>query len=172
MKNLLSGIMILGLASLMYSQSADTAMEEVKLSDVTITPPINADYMNEVSGGTNSIRVFTLEKEASRYNLKESPFYNERGLSKIQFSQKNGRIKATYNVNGKIVRASERYEDLKLPVAVRNAAYKQNPDWSMQGNVYLVSYHHKNGTTKVYKIHFKKGSQKKNLTFDSDGNQI
>lgn len=171
MKNLLSGIMILGLASLMYSQSSDTAMDEVKLSDVTVSP-INGDYMNEVSLGTNSIRVFTLEQKASRYKLKESPFFNERGLSKIQFTQKKGRIKATYNVNGKIVAASERYEDLKLPVAVRNTVYKQNPDWSMQGNVYTVNYHHKKGTTKVYKIHFKKGSQKMNLKYDADGNQI
>jgi len=171
MKKFLIGIMILGLASLGYSQGSDTAMEEVKLSDVTVTP-INAGYMSEVSGGTISTRVYRLEKEASRYNLKESPFFNRGGISKIQFSQKNGRITATFNDDGKILSALERYKDLILPAAVRNSVFKQYADWDMKSNVYLVNYHHKKGAKKVYKIQVEKDGKKKKLTYDEDGNQI
>lgn len=171
MKKIMIGIMILGLASLGYSQGSDTAMEEVKLSDVTITP-LNAEYMSEVGGGFIATRVFTLEREASRYNLKESPFYNKSGLSKIQFSQKNGRISATYNFDGKILSAHEKFKNLILPAAVRNAIFNQYSDWDINGNVYLVNYHHKKGARKVYKIQLKKGPLKMNVKYDVEGNQI
>lgn len=171
MKNLLSGIMFLGLASLMYSQSSDTTVNEVKLSDVTVSP-INADYMNEVVGGTNSIRVFTLEKKASRYDFKASPSFIEGGFTKIQFSQKNGRIIASFNSHGKILTASEKYVDLKLPPKVRNAVSQEYEGWKLQRTVYSVNYHHKRGAKKAYKIRLTKDGLKKNLTFDVQGNQI
>lgn len=171
MKKFLIGTMILGLASLGYSQGSDTAIEEVKLSDVTVTP-INAEYMNEVHGGTGSIRVYTLEREASRFNLKESPFFNEGGLSKVQFSQKNGRISATYSFDGKILSANEKYKNLILPKAVRNAVYEQYSDWDIDSTVYLVNYNSKRGAKKVYKITVKKGPHKMNLKYDVEGNRI
>lgn len=171
MKKLIIGIMILGLASLGYAQSATSEMEEVKLSDVTLTP-LNTDYLNKMQEGNIADRVFILEKKASRYNVKESPFFNPLGLSEIYFSQKRGKILATYNSNGKIVSTSERYKDLILPMPVRNAVFKGYPGWTIYGNTYLVSYWQNKGTKKAYKIKIRKDGLKKNLKFDVDGNRI
>ncbi len=171
MKKFLIGTMIIGLASLGYSQNANRTMNEVRLSDVTITP-LNIDYIEKVREGTVSKRVFTLEKKASRYNITESPFFNPRGLSKINFAQKKGKILATYTGNGKIVSTSERYKDLLLPIAVRNAIYKGHPGWTMYGNAYLISYHHKKGVKKFYKIRIRRDNLTMNLRFDIDGNRI
>lgn len=171
MKKLLIGTMFMGLASLGISQVSNDLLEKVKLSDVTIIP-LNMEYLDKVHDGPKSERVFTMEKKASRYNIKESPFFNQRGLNMIHFAQNKGNILATYDDNGKIVSANERYKDLTPPPAVRNAVYKQYPGWDIYGNVYLVSYHHKNGVKKIYKIQIRKDGQKKKLRFDFDGNSI
>lgn len=172
MKKFLIGLMILGLASLGYSQSTKSAMEEVKLSDVEVVP-INAKYLDNVQEGNLSNRVFTLEKKASRYNIKESPFFNIRSEAfEIRFKQNGGRINAVYDRYGKIITAYEWHKDILLPKAVRNAWFKQHPDWNMLKNTYLVSYNHKKGAKKVYKIQIQKDGLKKTLKFDIDGNQL
>ncbi len=160
----------MGLASLAYAQRATCEMEEVKLSDVTVMP-LNHDYLDKVEGALPAW-VLTLEKKVSRFNIKESPFFVSLGLSKISITQRKGTISATYDHNGKILWTQEWYNNLVLPPAVRNVVYCAYPDWNMQKNTYRVSYNHKKGAKKVYKIHLKKGSQKKKLTFDAEGNQI
>lgn len=171
MKKLLIGTLFIGLASLGFSQSSNDVMEEVKLSDVAVTP--NQAYLDKVRDGTISYRVFTLEKKASRYTIKESPFYNgSGGLHKIKFAQKIGNILATYDPKGKILSTSERYKNVMLPKAVRNRVYTEYPGWKMEDNAYLVSYHHKKGTKKMYKIQVRKDRLKKNLKIDAEGNLL
>ncbi len=172
MKKLVIGMLFLGLASLGFSQSSNAGLEEVKLSDVTITP-LNLDYIDKVREDDVSEKVFTMEKKASRYNIKESPFFNNHaGLFKIKFSKKNGRIIAVYDREGKIRSTMERYKDLMLPPAVRNSVYRAHPDWTMVGNAYLVSYHYNNGVKKVYKVKIAKGDLQKKLKMDTQGNLL
>ncbi len=172
MKKLMIGTLLIGFASLGFSQSSNTGLEEVKLSDVTITP-INLDYIDKVQEDTISEKVFTMERKASRYNIKESPFFNNHaGLFEIKFSKKNGRITAIYDREGKIRSAMERYKNLKLPPAVRNSVYKAHPGWTMVGNAYLVSYHYNNGVKKVYKVKIAKGDLQKKLKIDTEGNLL
>ncbi len=172
MKKFLIGTMIIALASLGYSQGANHTMDEVRLSDVTITP-INIDYIEKVREGILSERVITLEKKASRYNIKESPFFNIHSkVFEIRFKHRNGRINAVYNRNGKIVSAYEWHKNLKLPPAVRNAVFRIHPDWQMYRNAYLVSYRHRKGAKKLLKIQIRKDGLTKSLKFDIDGNRI
>ena len=170
MKKFLIGTMFMGLASLVYAQNATIEMDEVKLSDVTVKP-LNSDYLDKVDESL-PLWVITFEKKVSRFNIKESPFFISLGFSKIHFTHGKGTISATYDHNGKIMWTQEWYHDLVLPQAVRNAVYRAYPDYNMQNNMYRVSYNHKKGAKKVFRIHLKKGSQKKHLTFNADGNQI
>ncbi len=171
MKKLLIGTLFIGLASLGYSQNTNITAEEVKLSDVTITS-VNFEYLDKVREGTLSERVFTLEKKASRFNLKESPFFNPGGLNLFRFTKRNDKIVATYNDDGKILSTQEVYNNILLPPTVREALYLAYPDWNLQKNKYLVSYNHRNGAKKVYKVQIRKDGIKKNLKFDVDGNGI
>ncbi len=170
MKKFLIGIMILGLASLGYSQAFDAEMEEVKLSDVTITP-MNPDYLDKV-GESLSPWVFTLEKRASRYSIKDSTSFIPGVINRVRFIQRKGELTATYNYNGKILSTRERYSNLVLPPAVRNAVFSDYPDWNMKKNTYHVSYNHKKGAKKVYKVQIRKDGIKKNLKLDVNGNWI
>ncbi len=172
MKKSVIGTLFLGLASLGFSQSSDANFKQVKLSDVTVSP-INLDYIDKVREGAISEKVFTMEKKASRYNIKESPFFNNHEETfEIRFSKKNGRITAIYDRNGKIQSTIERYKDLKLPPAVRNSVYKAYTGWTMVGNAYLVSYHSKLGVKKVYKVRMAKGDLQTNVKIDTEGNLL
>lgn len=172
MKNAVFGAMMLGIASLGYSQGTNSKIDEVKLSGVEITPR-NLDYMDRVSEGTVSFRVLQLEKKASRYVIKESPFFNEQSkVFYVTFRQKNGNILAKYDRNGKILESMERFKNILLPPAVRNSIYKENPGWTLHSNAYLVSYNQGKEVKKKYKAQIRKGSQKKSLRLTFDGSKI
>ncbi len=172
MKKAVFGAMMLGIASLGYSQSTNSKIDEVKLSGVEVAPR-NLTYWDGVSEGTISDRVLVLEKKASRYNIKEMPFFNDRSkVFYVNFKQNKGNILATYDRDGKILTSSERFKDIALPPAVRNSIYKENPGWTLHSNAYLVSYSHGKDVKKTYKALIRKGNLKKYLRLGVDGNKI
>lgn len=172
MKKAVIGLMMLGMASLAYSQSTNVKIEEVKLSGVEVSPR-NEAYIDKVWEGTVAPRVIALEKLASRYNIKESPFYDgESTRFSVKFSEKNGFISAVYDRDGKIVSTHENFKNVALPKAVRNSAYLEYPDWTFEGNAYSVFYDHRKGAKKLYKVQLRKDRIKKNLKYDIVGNKM
>ncbi|WP_209405738.1 hypothetical protein [Pseudozobellia sp. WGM2] len=170
MSKSLIGTLCMGLASLGLAQNPQELPKEEKIND---TATVNQQYLDNVRGGTISSRVFTLEKKASRYNIKKSLFYGDTGeVNKIKFSQDNDNLMVTYGLNGKILFTSESYKNLMLPTAVRNRVYIEYPGCTMLNNTYLVSYHHKRGTKKMYKIQVQKEQFKKTLSIDTEGNLL
>lgn len=75
MKKLVFGTIFLGLASLGYSQNSDCGKDAIELTGVEVGP-VNHAYLDNLGDGVISPSVFILEKRASRYNVKESPFYS------------------------------------------------------------------------------------------------
>ncbi len=168
MKKAVFGAMMLGIASLGYSQSTNSKIDEVKMSGVEVAPR-NLAYMDKVSEGTISDRVLVLEKKASRYNIKEAPFFNNRSEKfQVAFKQKDGNIFATYDRDGKILTSSEKFKDIALPPVVRNTIYKDNPGWILHSNAYMVSYNHGKDVKKTYKAQIRKGNLKKYLKLALD----
>lgn len=170
MKKFLIGTMIMGLASLTYSQNSNGDPAEIKLSDVEIG--LNLAYLDEVQNGVQSNRVISLERKASRFILKESKFFSPYGLSKVKFARKKGNILATYDPEGNILSTYERYNNIVLPQLIRNKVYSEYPDWIMLNNTYSVAYDYKKGVRKMYKIQVEKDGLKKKLKFDSEGNPM
>lgn len=170
MKKFLIGTMIMGLASLTYSQNSNGDPAEIKLSDVEIG--LNLAYLDEVQNGVQSNRVISLERKASRFIVKESKFFSPYGLSKVKFARKLGNIQATYDPEGNILSTYERYNNIVLPQLIRNKVYSEYPDWIMLNNTYSVAYDYKKGVRKMYKIQVEKDGLKKKLKFDSEGNPM
>ncbi len=173
MKNLVIGIMLLGVANLGYSQnSSDCNKKTIALNEVEVSPTDQA-YFDKVAEGVVSTKVYALEREASSYNVKNHPSFddNDDKVYHVKFSKEKAKILATYDNDGKIVHTHETYEDLTLPMAVRNSVYKENPDWMVNGTAYTVFYNGEDAS-KTYRVQLKKENMKKNLKFDSDGNRI
>lgn len=170
MKKVLIGTIFLGLASLGYSQSSDCKEHQIKLSNVEVSPT-DQIYLDMVRDDTISSKVYTLEKKASRYNIKEHPFFNadNNGRYRVGFFKGKGKIMATFGQNGKILYAKESYFDFKLPNAVRDSFYEKYPDWAMQSTAYTVHYNGKEAK-KSYKVQIGKDGMKKTLQLDFEGN--
>ena len=170
MKNLAIGLFVLGLTSLGFSQNVNSETEVVKLDDVVLTTA-NMNYLSIVQDNTLSDHVKSLENDAARFNVKKSPkFDGHKESFKTIFRGTKGYIIATYDNNGNIVKTSERYHDIKLPVPVRKSLFSEFPDWSVNDITYTVSYRIDKDPSKVYRIQIEKDNLKKSLKIDSDGN--
>ncbi|MCM4151130.1 hypothetical protein DHD05_05955 [Arenibacter sp. N53] len=176
MKKLVFGAIIIGFASLGYSQisDCDCGKNTIHLTGVEVSP-VDHNYLNNVGGGAVSLKVLDLQNQASRYNIQKSKVYDfnsdKRKTYVVSFKGENGRILATYNQSGKIIRASEYYSDLILPPAVRNAAFKEHPDWTLYGTKYSVNFDGKNAKKK-YQLQMKKNNEKENLNYNTDGRRL
>lgn len=172
MKKFLIGSMFLGLASLGYSQSSDCGKKEIRLSGIELTP-MNQTYLAKVSDGAISDKVYSLEKKASHYNIKENSLFDGKPntVYRIGFYGDGGRILATYDHNGKILYANEKYQNTTLPLPVRNSLYRENPDWVLKETTYKVTYNGKIAR-KMYSVQIGKEGLNKNLKFDMEGNRL
>ena len=71
----------------------------------------------------------------------------------ISFYTPDGNIIADYNVNGKILKTTEKYKNVRLPLEVLQAVAKRFPNWSILEDTYHINYDCEKGVTrKVYKI--------------------
>ena len=172
MRAILFGMLFIGLTSLSFAQELNDEAQEVVLEGVTVTA-LNMNYLNEVHDAATPEIVKGLETRAAGFDIKKSPNYNDDfGPYKVYFSNSKGRIIATYNRNGEILASSEKFKDVILPIEVRNAVYSRYPDWTVESNVYLVSYYHRKGVNKMYQFNIGKDGMNKNLKIGVDGNLI
>ncbi len=173
MKKLVIGLMILGLAGLGYSQELDNDMEEVVLREVVVRP-LNMMYFAAVKQNTKSERVLTLERQAAFYNIENSPKFSP-GADleyKVRFEQLDGRILAIFDNDGIILKTFEHYEDIIVPDEVVNYLYREYPDWTVDGNTYVVNYTRNRDAKKIFSIDIIKQKKKKNIKLDHMGNEI
>lgn len=169
MKKALFGLLFLGLASLAFSQEPKSEAQEVALEGVTVTSP-NFTYLTSVQDNNTPANVKVLERKAASYDLKESPIYNKVAEAyEVFFSNSKGRILATYDNDGKILSAFEKFGDVVLPVPVRNTIFEEYPDWKVNSNAYAVTYYRDKGVKKTYHFQISKNAKKRNLKLTLKG---
>lgn len=111
-----------------------------------------------------------LEREAAAYELKNSEFYeDEYDNYFVSFYIPEGRILAAYDKDGNLLRTAEKFKNVAVPKAVREAVAKRFPQWTISNDVYLVSYHDKNGVIKRYKLLLENGNQRMKVKIDDKG---
>ena len=164
MKNPILIILLLALSSQVFSQV--TELKEVEITAV------NYKYLNEVDSKDVAITVKQLEEKVAMFDLKSSEYYNdEYDTYNISFYIPDGKILAAYDKNGKLIRTIEKFKNVKLPKAVRDAVAKRFPNWSMTSDVYKVSFHKKNDVAKKqYKVNLENGDKKMKVKLDEKGN--
>lgn len=167
MKKALLILLCLGLSAPAMAQIVKTE----QLSEVTVYAT-NYKYLNNVdSGEVASIPVSMLEKKVAAFNLKDSDFYSDDyDYYQIQFYIPEGKILAAYDKDGNILRTVERFDDITLPVSVRDAVADRFPGWTITKDVYLVNYHQKKGANKTYKLKLENGDETLRVKIDQMGN--
>ncbi|MGB5499805.1 MAG: nicotinate-nucleotide adenylyltransferase, partial [Maribacter sp.] len=140
-----------------------------QLSEVVVTA-INYKYLNATDSKEVAIPVKMLERKAAAYNVENSEFYSDDyDFYTVSFIIPEGKIVAAYNPEGEIIRTIERFEDIKLPPAVRDAVAERFPKWEIVNDVYRVTYNQKKGANKSYKLKLKNGDKTMRVKVDDKG---
>lgn len=167
MKKLFVGLIILGLTIQGFAQINTVDLAEVEVLGV------NYKYLNEVGASEAAIPVKILEKEAANFDLKSADFYVDEELEyNVYFKIPQGKILAVFDGEGEIIRTSERFKDIALPLDVVNAVLKKYPGWTIGSDFYLVTYNKNKGVKKMYKLFLEKGKEKKRVKTDDMGQFI
>jgi hypothetical protein len=145
--------------------------QEIILPEVVISS-VNYKYLNTVNSEDIDQSVQRLEQKVAFYNLKDSDLYEDDYDSyMIEFYIPDGRIVAAYDKDGNIIRTIEKYESLKLPKDVRDAAFTRFPNWTLDKDAYYVTYNSSsNKAKKIYKLKLRNGNEVVRLKIDAEGN--
>ena len=164
MKKLLIGLLVFGLSPYLFAQ-----VEE--LSEVTVYAT-NYKYLNDINTEEiASIPVKMLEREVAKYNVKESELYHDDyDEYVISFFIPEGKILAAYDREGNILRTAEKFKNINLPLAVKEAVVGRYPNWSITQDLYLVTYYRDRGMEKRYKLKLENGDKVLRVKLDENGN--
>ncbi|MCD6543966.1 MAG: nicotinate-nucleotide adenylyltransferase [Flavobacteriaceae bacterium] len=166
MKKLMLWLLVFGLTTQFYAQVVNNG----QLPEVVVTA-VNYKYMNDVANGDLDSAVKSLEIEAANFDPRNNKdlFEDEYGHYKVSFYIPDGQIVAAYDGSGKIIRTIEKFKDVKPPRTVINSVTKRFPGWAIADDVYKVTYHHKKGTNKMYKLILENGTKSMRVKTDENG---
>lgn len=167
MKKILLGLFVVGMTIPSFSQIVKTE----KLSEV-IVYATNYKYLNNVdTQEVASIPVEALERKVAAYDIKNSDIYfDEYEFYEVAFYIPEGKILATYDKNGKIIRTAEKFKDINLPNGVKKAVLERFPNWVITKDIYIVHYHDDKGVNKKYKLKLVNGDKVMRVKTDASGN--
>ena len=163
MKNFVLGLFLFGLTTQLSAQI-------IELPEIEIVG-VNYKYLAVAGESDDPAPVKMLQKKAAVYDVKAAEFYEDEYEDySISFFIPEGRILASYDKEGNILRTIEKYKNLDLPPAVADAIAEKYQGWTMTKNAYLVNYHDKKGVTKKeYKILLEKDNQRMRIKTDENG---
>src|SRR5690348_6327153 len=111
--------MIFGLGTQAFSQEV--------MPEVTLTA-VRYKYLNAVNQKEAAQPVKMLQRTAAEYNVKNTDYYeDDYGMYFVSFYIPEGEILAAYDKDGKLLRTAEKYKDVAVPDAVRNAVRDRYP---------------------------------------------
>lgn len=164
MKKILLGLFVFGLTIQSFAQV-------IELPEVEIVA-VNYKYLNDVREPDAAQPVKQLQREVAVFDLKNSEYYeDEYDDYFISFYIPQGKILASYDKEGNVLRTVEKYKNIALPKVVSEAIVKNYSGWKIAENAYLVNYHDRKGVTKKeYKILLEKDNRRMRVKTDENGN--
>jgi hypothetical protein len=81
----------------------------------------------------------------------------------VTFKSSKGYLEANYDKDGTLVKTSQRFKDIVLPLNVRRELYKNHKGWTMLQNKYMASGKGERIDREVYKIKLVNGNKKQNI---------
>ena len=174
MKNLIISLLITGITTIAFAQDK-TNVFEVVIDDAEVLD-INNKYLDAIGLHDAAIPVKMLAKKVATYDLMYSTFLKadyEKEEYYVQFKIPEGEILAIYDNEGEIIRTSEKFKDISLPLAVSNAIVEKYPGWRISSDIYRVSYVKDGKLNKTYKLFIEKRNVgKKVIKTDENGKFI
>ncbi|MBO0340304.1 MAG: nicotinate-nucleotide adenylyltransferase [Bacteroidota bacterium] len=166
MRKILFGLLTIGLVIPLQSQIIKTE----ELSEVVVHAT-NYKYLNSLDTEEEaSISVELLRQKVAAFDVKGSDFYqDDYEVYNVDFFIPEGKILAAYDKDGKIIRTVEKFKNINLPLAVKEAILDRFPGWTITKDVYLVRYHEGKDVKKRYKLKLENGDQVLRVKVDEMG---
>ena len=126
--NLVFVFIIIGLTTTCFAQDESNEFE-VTLDDVEVLDT-NYNYLNAIGYMDAAVPVKLLAQKAASFDLEYSNFLKadyEKLEYYVQYKIPEGEIIVVYDNEGQIIRTSEMFIDISLPLAVSNAIVKKYP---------------------------------------------
>ena len=165
MKRFILGLLVLGLTSQAFAQVTPTE----ELSEV-IVYSVNYKYLNALDNTEAAIPVQMLERKVAAFNIAEQDYYvDDFQFYTVSFFIPEGKIVAVYDPNGKVLRTIERFEDVNLPLAVKQSLVDRFPNWEVVSDIYKVTYSEKKGANKEYKVKLQNGDKVMRVKLTDEG---
>lgn len=164
MKNLFLFLLVCGLTTPLYAQVVEL--------DTVVIIPIKYKYIYEVVDDDIDQSVKDLQSKLGKFDITKEEYYNdEYGTYRVSFYIPKGYAVVTYDKDGKMLRTIERYKNVKLPLAVSEALVERFPNWTVDKDIYKVSYSEpKWESKKTYKLKLSNGEKIIRVKTDQDGN--
>ena len=165
MKKLIFGLLIIGFTAQMNSQS-------IELKEVEVVA--NYNYIEATSTGMEALPVQKMQAVVKDYKAQNIELDTNGDIAySMSFYNGDGKVIADYNTEGNILRTTEKYKNVRLPLEVLQAISKQYPNWTILEDTYYVSYQHDKGVTKkVYKIKIMNDNKVLNIKTNHSGDFI
>ncbi|MBO0331856.1 nicotinate-nucleotide adenylyltransferase [[Muricauda] lutisoli] len=166
MRKILFGLLTIGLVIPLQSQITKTE----ELSEVVVHAT-NYKYLNSLDTEEEaSISVELLRRKVAAFDVKGSDFYqDDYEVYNVDFFIPEGKILAAYDKDGKIIRTVEKFKNINLPLAVKEAILDRFPEWTITKDVYLVRYHEGKDVNKRYKLKLENGDKVLRVKVDEMG---
>lgn len=164
MKKLIFGLFLFGLTIQTFSQV-------IELPDVFISP-VNYKYIATVNTEDTDPNVANLERKAATYDVTSKDYYSDEYDSyDVSFYIPEGFIAAAYDKDGQLLRTIEKFKSVKLPIAVSKAVNDRFPKWTIESDIYKVTYSDKKmSAKKIYKMKLTNGEETIKVKTDEEGN--
>jgi len=167
MKKLFIALIIMGMTTVGFTQEKTVTLEEVELLNV------NYKYLDALGDEDVARPVKLLERKVAAFDLKSLDGYEDEEQDYyVYFKIPQGKILAIYDDEGVIMRTSEKFTDIRLPLAVSNAIVSKYPGWKITGDIYRVSYIKNKTIKKTYKLFISKDGKHTRVKTDEKGNFI
>ena len=159
------------LGALLGGFAANLIAQET-LPEVTVMAR-NYKYLKSANTKNVADPANLLERKAAAFDVRNSEFYeDDYERYSIQFILPDGFVLAVYDQDGKLLRTAERYKNISLPPAVRNAVANRYPKWTISSDTYLVNYEDKEGARMVYKMMLENGNKRLKVKANEKGEFI
>jgi hypothetical protein len=138
------------------------------LSLTTLLSAQNETYLEKVLLKKNALQVEQLQIQTANFDITTLSAYEKEAKTTYDVTFKNpkGKIVATYNSRGFIIKTVENHLDVKSPLKVRIEISKKYPGWYAVSNVLKINYSNEFRVRKELEMKIKKGDLIKILSFD------
>lgn len=158
---------------LVFCVGAVQAQKVIKLDPATVTytsPKVlissNMDNLKfEVKEDfSNHFMSNPIKFVETNFDVKSLGLENYEGVT-VSFITKKGHLNASFDKNGELVRTTQRFEQIPIPMAVWNEIYKENVGWTMVSNLYTASGKGNKINKELYKVKLANGNEIKRIKF-------